>query len=264
MQKVKFFFLCLAVHLLATFTQAQTLIPYRKDTLWGFSDAQKKIVIPLQYKTAFPFQDGKALVVTWQDHLQQVDTSGKVLKQLELSYVQYKHGFIVYEQKDKKGLLDLTGKIILKPIYNNVEILSRERFRVTNQQNREGIINAQLDTLRAFKPAPMLTRLDMMPSCNDKPCLMADFSEDMAPIRYQSKTGYINHRDELVIPYKYDIAESFSGGLARVTRFVPVYPEEYNKPPSYDASGNRVMDAKQAAIDFKEGYINKQGKEFFE
>jgi hypothetical protein len=39
-----------------------TLIPYRKGDKWGYCDRNKKIVIPIQYDGAMPFNEGLARV----------------------------------------------------------------------------------------------------------------------------------------------------------------------------------------------------------
>jgi hypothetical protein len=38
----------------------------------------------------------------------------------------------------------------------------------------------------------------------------------LAPIKSNGKWGYINQRGEVVIPFKYNFADSFKNGLAKV------------------------------------------------
>lgn len=70
---------------------SQNLIPYACDEKWGYADNSGNIVIPCQYDEAFPFYEGRALIVKYNyddkgfsDKTESfIDSSGRVVFNLE-------------------------------------------------------------------------------------------------------------------------------------------------------------------------------------
>lgn len=52
----------LLLFLFSELSAQNILIPFRKDSLWGFANEKREILIPCQYQEVYPFKEGLALV----------------------------------------------------------------------------------------------------------------------------------------------------------------------------------------------------------
>ncbi|MBQ2700630.1 MAG: WG repeat-containing protein, partial [Clostridia bacterium] len=91
---------------------------------YGYVNARGEMAIPAQYLYAQAFHQGAALVRTQGKKYQVIDTQGKVLCELPdkkgRDYIAYVgEGLISYKEKGKVGLLNLKGKVVLKPKYES-------------------------------------------------------------------------------------------------------------------------------------------------
>lgn len=79
------------------------------------------------------------------------------------------------------------------------------------------------------------------------------FSEGFAPVKKGGKWGYINKEGNLVIPYIFDEAYGFKNGIAKVEMFV----DGENKPAIIDTNGNFVIEPndKYKTIDICEEFL---------
>jgi hypothetical protein len=101
------------------------------------------------------------------------------------------------------------------------------------------------------------------------------FSEGMAAVqlKYNGPWGFIDKSGKLVIPSRYDYAWEFSEGLAAVVlngkvgyidrRGKIVIPAKYKPPAVYDGSPCSFSDG-LAYVETQEGYIGRDGTEYFE
>lgn len=245
--------------------QRPALIPYRKGELWGYCDTTKKIIIPLQYDRAFPFVNGKALVITTKkDSLLQIDSTGRVVSVLPYHANDYVgNGLMRISSTDwsKMGVIDVGGNVVVRAKYSSVEILGTDSFEVV-LPGKKGAINSKGEVIRAFvreensddeMPAPII-----MPEGNcDTPCLWGRYSEQMAVAAHKGKFGYANAERKIAVPCKYSMADTFLHGLGRVTFDKP----GQNPEPGYkDDKG--VYHA--TAIIMEDGYVDRLGNEYWE
>jgi len=129
------------------------------------------------------------------------------------------------ENDMKYGLIDINGKIILKPknIFDNITAFSEGLAVIKTDFDKYGFIDKQGKTI--VKPIYDETGI---------------FSEGFAVICQDEKYGYINRRGKVVIKPQYDEAKNFFEGLAAVKQndewfYIP-YPE--NPIYSSDTSFN--------------------------
>ena len=105
------------------------------------------------------------------------------------------------------------------------------------------------------------------------PCIYEDannFSDGLAPVKYNGKWGYINTKGQIVIPYIYDNAGSFSEGLACVRKngkhgYINlqgqiVIPFTYERAGNFRNGLARVHRMEPWEAYGKRGYINKKGE----
>jgi len=263
MLKIKLFALCIFISQVLL-SQVPNLIPYRKGKLWGYCNADKKIIIPVIYDRAFPFVNGKAMVETVKDVCQQIDTNGKIISILPYrlnDYITNRGWFRVSSKSYKTGIADISGKIILAAKYDEVEVLGTDSFEV-KLNGKKGVINSKEKVLQKFVPYDTNEMFDMLYSfpsnkCNDNPCFYGDYKEGMAVIGYKGKFGYTDSTKKIIIECKYTITEDFLYGLGRV-----MFDRAGQKKEPAKKTKDGVMVVQATIID--EGYVDRSGNEYWE
>lgn len=145
------------------------LFPVSHDNLWGYMDANGKIVIEPQFNMAFEFAEGVAQVMV----------------------------------KDRWGYIDPSGKFVIQP-----KFARSDRFY-------EGLARVNIDpNVTEFPGYIDKTGTLIIPTEGAE--YLGKFSEGLAPMKLKGKFGFIDRTGKFVIQPKYDVADSFSEGLARV------------------------------------------------
>lgn len=192
------------------------LIPYRKGKLWGYCDTNRTIKIPIVYDKAYPFFSGKALV-NHNKQAYQINTQGEKLKEFPFSLGFYNGGalIMVHTTKYKYGVINLWGRVLLKPIYDEVDEIKPGIFEVV-LNHKIGQIDTSGRIVKKFKPYKLeLGVVEFFEGHNCvKPCRIGIATHTLALINYKGKYGYINKNLQLVIPLKYGPAYNFLGGVA--------------------------------------------------
>ncbi len=147
----------------------------------------------------------------------------------------------------KWGLIDKSGKAVIKPKYdevcNFIEGLAQVKLG-----GKRGLIDKS--GKEVVKPKYDET---------------GNFRESLLPVKLDGKWGYIDKSGKEVVKPKYDRATDFSGGLAMVNLddkygFIDKTGKEIVKPKydrAHDFSGGLAM----VKLDGKYGFIDKSGKE---
>ena len=111
---------------------AQTdLIPYRKGNLWGFSDINKKIIIPCQYDDAEPFKNGVATIQ--KNRLYGcIDKTGKDILPIKYdSIIIFNSELIIIKKEGNRGIFNvLLNKEVLPCQYDEVSIDTKQNIKV--------------------------------------------------------------------------------------------------------------------------------------
>lgn len=172
------------------------------------------------------------------------------------------HGTLyIIKQEGKYGYGDNNGNIVIQPLYLQAKEFAEGVAPVKIQEGVWGMINTKGDVVATLK------NIDEV----------YEFSEGLAVVRKGAKYGYIDKK-QLVVPIKFDNAESFSEGLAVVAiREGSTFLEKlHNAKYGYiDKTGNQVIDCQfrsagkfkegiapvsSEATDFLWGYIDKAGQ----
>jgi len=220
------------------------LIPYRDGDKWGYCDANKKIVIPVNYEDAGFFREGLAFV----KNASVVDVNGIT------------NGGLY-------GYIDKSGAVIVPFIYNDAYsfydslagVVSNGKWGFIDRTGRQ-VVPLTYDYEYAFTNG--LAKVNQFGSYDDK--LYAVIG---------GKWGFIDTNGNVVVPVKYDAADDFSGGLALVNMGGTFETDrrdiEGGKWGFVDMKGKVIVQLKyDKANDFKEGLagvcVNHKGWGFID
>jgi hypothetical protein len=187
---VKYYFsamkklLLILLSIIASTAFAQQLFPIKVKSKWGYTNVAGKLVIQATYDYAEYFFEGRAVValnnqpcVINEQNVRIIDTG------LYISIQRYSEGLArVTDVKLKQFYVDLSGKVIfeLKGNYYDARPFKNGLAGVTR--------NVELHETK--------------------------FNRDIVTLGYLF--GYINKNGEEVVPCKYDDADDYANGLARV------------------------------------------------
>jgi len=172
---------------------------YRTRTdgdLCGYVDTQGEWVLAPQYTRADPFRQGKALVEK-DGKTCIIDTVGEVLAELpqkkNRSYVIYLgEDLVSYKEGDKIGVMNLQGKVVVKPKYTNAIGWFQEGLSMVS--NRKGstttyaIMNTKGKEVLAMKKVT-------------QPVILTG---EMIATRGKDGFGIINLKGKELLPKKYE------------------------------------------------------------
>lgn len=248
-------------------TGARNLFPVQIDAKWGYVDRSGKLVIEAKYTGAGEFAEGLAFAgrcfiaegfdkgkprggtvappngpgCKWEI----IDESGKVVAKLKQRHTSYRETFFseglapFRGRRDRYGYMDKSGKVAIKPRFENASPF------------REGLAAVCLDAFRCglidrtgkfvVRPVYMGTRppsdglamvvtreglmgyVDVSGELVIEPQFVgrcgSDFSEGLAPASYPDAEGcgFIDKLGHFVIAQQFENAGEFSDGLAPVS-----------------------------------------------
>lgn len=115
--------------------------------LYGYLNRQGREVIPLQYETAYDFNDQKAVVKRQDGKYALIGLTGKELAVYDYEVVgNLGDGLLAFQKKagEKYGYMDEKGKIVIQPQFTGAQPFSKGRAVVNtaqDYQNMYGLIN---------------------------------------------------------------------------------------------------------------------------
>ena len=127
--------------LLSPLLHAQSLIPFRDGTRWGYCNTEGKIILPCIYNNAFPFTTTGAVVVL-DNKYGLIDTKGKWMIPASFdSLGAFNNGMAVFKKEGKFGLTDKTGKMTVPAEYKKIELQKSGFFLLSNGEYINGLAN---------------------------------------------------------------------------------------------------------------------------
>lgn len=279
-------FLCLLFPAFAGKAQtSDNLVKISRDGKYGFSNAAGQEVIAPVYDSAGDFRYGAA-PVRQKGRFGFVFANGKK-SSLKYDSVWIRKGTYDHQPllltllKGKKGLLDSTGKEIIKPMYEDLRD-NKEGYTLVVLNGQYGLVNAKGKMVLK----PVYDNVGLVANDNtvvylDGKCGRVDlvkgkvlmtpyekvgpFIEGLAWVRQDKKYGFINIKGELVIPIVYDWAGNFNEGLAAAASggkygFIDrnnqvVIPQKYDQSFVYKDGKGMVR------LNGQIGYVDRSGKE---
>lgn len=184
------FFLVL---LICTSTSAQRLTSFVDHNLLGYKDGRGRVVIPARFIMAGDFSKAGLAIVVDERGWALIDRTGRVVIRTPFIFDggpdDFAEGLARLTAGDKMGFYDQTGRTIIEPQYD---------FALPFQEGLAAVCSG---------------------------CRKTGLDAEGHYSVISGRWGYINRRGALVIPFKFEEANSFSGGRALVTvdgRQVPI------------------------------------------
>ncbi len=114
------------------------LIPFRKAQLWGFCNADEKLVIPAKFDAAWPFQNGLAKVKKGA-LFGMISASGNWVLPADYDAI-HQHHLLKLQKGQKYGLADPNGKLILPTEYDGIFPI-RDQFFLLLKAGKKGLMD---------------------------------------------------------------------------------------------------------------------------
>lgn len=254
------------------------------DGKCGFIDKTGLEKIPLQYDRAGAFSDGVApILVSGKWGL--IDVTGKsiVVPKYEEMYP-FAEGLSCVKLNSKYGYIDKTGKEVIPLIYDNtIKVFSEGKAWVELKDNRKFVIDktgkeiellvdykAPLEYLEIFWDQPTSKfglkdkKGNVVVSAKFK--IISNIYEGLYLCDLNGKYGFLNaYTGREVIPFIYDYAKPFFGGLALVKKDDRYgFIDKSNKaviPIIYDVVSPFMDGVTEAYLGGKLYYFNLQGNQ---
>lgn len=120
------------------------LIPFVQNNKWGYCDSAKTVIIPAQFYSAEPFENGKALV--WDLKVKEkylIDAKGnRISTPYSILMPNEENDFVITDENGNFGLLNYQLQVLVKPLYTGITSLHGSFIELT-QDLKSGIYNVQ-------------------------------------------------------------------------------------------------------------------------
>lgn len=252
-----------------------------KDKKYGFINKNGEIIIPLVYEDAFPFYNGYASIKE-NDKWNYLNKEGKIIfsDSLIFSYkpiIDNKAIFMISgnevekrkrmhsEDRNgsqtfaeylnqikniqlKEGLIDINGKVIIEPIYDEISGYFINGFMRVRNNGKAGIINEKGEIVIPIEYDNVL-----------------DFKNGMFTAEKSNSWGIIDVGNNTIIPFEYRRIRHFENDLALITKkgtgYINKEKEIVIEPQnSFNLSGDFYNGLALVKKDKKFGFINKENK----
>lgn len=99
----------------------------------GFVNTKNEIVIPADYDRDPKFADG-IIIASKENIYYAFDTTGKKILETKEKLKYYDKGYIRFNRNEKEGMMDITGEIVLDPIYYSAFYAGENVFEVMDKE----------------------------------------------------------------------------------------------------------------------------------
>ena len=230
-------------------------VEYGED-LYGYADKTGKVIIPCEWKEAFPFCEGRALVRNSKDQFGFIDGNGKLVIPCTWRWAQsFSEGLAhVTDDNWRVGFIDKMGKIIIPCQWKQADKFQEGLAWVLDDNGKKGYIDK---TGRVVIP--------------NKWSGVFNFHEGLARVVDDNgKMGFIDNTGKVVIPCKWKTVEKFIEGLARVENEEGLYgyidktgvlviPCQWVSASSF-CEGLAIVKIKEDSFSYFYCFIDKTGK----
>ncbi|GAB4336331.1 MAG: hypothetical protein OHK0038_14530 [Flammeovirgaceae bacterium] len=174
-------------------------IPYRKGDKWGYSDKSKKIIIPIQFEEACPFEEGLAKV-KMNGNWGFIDKNGREFVKCQYSEIQsFKNGYSIVGKHGKWGVVERNGREVVPCQFDEVTHICEKYFRA--KKGNSFVICTEGREL-------------LSTACEE----VTSLKDEVLRFKAEGKWGFISKtRGEIIHP-KYEELSEFVNGLAKVLK----------------------------------------------
>ncbi len=150
------------------------LIPFNDHGKWGYADTTGKLIIPLQFDVAFPFQNNYAVVANKVERKE-----------------------IIGSDKLEFNLIDKAGNVLLTKWYQSINMNECNTLIIIKENNLYGVMNNDFEIIT--------------PCIYD---YIHPFQGDLARVSKFSYYGIINNHGKEIVPCKYRYIYPFNDSVA--------------------------------------------------
>ncbi|OQA95412.1 MAG: KWG Leptospira [Bacteroidetes bacterium ADurb.Bin217] len=130
------YFLILQINLLAQ----EEPIPYRKDTLWGFCNINKEILIPYIYTNVDRFYENATTSACINDSCWIITTDGNRINSIPFNEIYKSDKYYFVKINNLEGVVDFEGNTILQTQFEEIRYINKI-FYTTRKEINESIID---------------------------------------------------------------------------------------------------------------------------
>lgn len=256
-----------------------------KDGLFGYLDYSGDVAIPFQFDNATDFQSGVA-VVDSAGKRGLISSQGTMLTKFEFDWIEgfSKSAVPSRFRKDRLfGLLDSSGRVLADTLYEALGEF-HENLALAGMDGKYGFISVDGDTIIDFKydfsdlalagsffqsghaKVFQKDKVGMIDTTGRKvfPAIFEDmgaYSTAPVPVKKRGKWGYADLAVDLVIPYQFDLAETFQDSMAIVSKegFFGVIDTLGQVKVPFKYTDLRLLDTLVIAADTTYGLISLKG-----
>ncbi len=237
---------------------------YPEGGKWGFLSISGKEILPLRYTDVYENYTKEIYAVSSKG-LRAYNLNGEEVITPEYEKVQVlSDTYTPVEIDGQWGLIDHSGKEVVRPQYNQIESTNYQNLFVVKIEQKWGFLHGKELLLRRYDYIGHLDIYDgyIDVSEDDKEGLVDSTGKEVVPLRYESifrysggymciklngKYGFIDRTGREVIPPRYDYAFIFSEGYASV--------QNNGKYGFVDTTGKEVVPLRYDKVrDFTSGY----------
>ncbi len=255
-------------------SQRYDLVPYRKDTLWGYCDTSKKILIDPQFNQAV-FFEGEHAVVKKAGKFFLINTKGEILSPgyRLLFFYENEKCYTAFDEQYKETRYSFKGKVLGNIKYTKAGFFDGDKYAIVEVYGNKGLVDTGWKEILPCE----YTTMEKLPN------EMLQFSK---PLNGQYAYGFRNMKTGFMVPIKYQKVYPFNEGLSLAklgnkwgfidslgTEKIPfkydkVVPEEEKKAKNYNEENyiDYRYDGFSEGLavlhrDTLYGFIDKTGKE---
>ena len=207
-------------NVVSDFHEGLAVVCNMETDLYGFIDKTGKEVIPCQYRyISCDFNDGVAIATKSDDQEFIIDKTGKEIAPYNYGFHQgFKEGLLAFAVSDeetyidKEGYMDTSGKVVIPPTYEmaacNGPILTDFSEGLCKRYDRENNKSIFIDKTGKKVFECEGTAEDFSEGLAAVTRNLADNEDDYVP-----RTGFVDKKGKVVIPFIFKHAGQFSEGL---------------------------------------------------
>ncbi|MEI6184441.1 MAG: WG repeat-containing protein [Bacteroidota bacterium] len=227
---------------------------------YGYIDETGKIIINAVYKDAKSFSEGLAAVVKENQKIEFIDKMGKTILNLEAeieSVTEFSEGFAEVTVGGHNAYIDKTGKVVINGSFDYAYNFS-EGLALIGQKVKDG----DKETIK-YGYIDKKGKIVINPQFDDANI----FSEGRASVQVGKKYGFIDKEGKIIVTPQFDIVGYFKEGLASAKqgdlwglidkngKFI-INPQ-YKRVSNFNSEG---LCAVFSTTNDKWGFIDKEGK----
>ncbi|MEL6865532.1 MAG: WG repeat-containing protein [Bacteroidota bacterium] len=255
---------------------------------WGYIDTAGNVIVQPQYTFARPFVN-EVGIVEFEGQWGMLAKNGQTLipcRYDKLHFLENTNNKIlrVYKSRQKYGLIDTLGQVMVDLNYDEIGAFSNGRLAVKRNNmwgfvNKNGleIIPCRFRRVRNFNEGYASVQVrgnwglidkqgDVVLDFNYR--RMGDFKEGLIWVHTKKGVGYVNEKGAMIIPPSFSKAFNFEGDVARVIvngryglinkKGEYILRPRYSKIEAFDQYGLAIVIYGNRLIRY--GLMNRQGK----